>query len=609
MKIVLFCALMLLMGMGQPLRAQSLQPAEIQIGVQHFQKQEWEACLRVLEPFLTHPEWYSTAYAYSYACLLQGKAWEEAEKLAYRTGRRWKGSVHYEVDRGHAMRLRGRTEEAVRLFEGLVNQCSGEPNQVMILAGAFRVRAENELAEKTYQRGRVMAGNPAAFAMELADLAYGSGQKAAMIEHYLDYLRSQPEALETVQYSLQQKLEADEMDGLRTALIRRLRQVPDEWIWGELLVWYLVQQKDFAEAFPHARALDLRLREKGRRVLNLARVAIENEDWKACLPMLDYVGEQAAGTLMGLEAQTEKLRVCAQLLRAEPQSQRDSMTVLAQAYQALLGQPQPSANRLRIASGYAELLAFDLGRNEEAMDLLEQIIQQGGESQALGEVKLLLGDLYLLDEIYWEAALVYGQVERDFPNQPLGHQAKFRNARLSFFEHEFAWSLAQFDVLKGSTTTRMANDAMAWSINIHDHYDLDTSTLPLQGLALLDRLVFRREYERALAISDSLLDTLRGHALGDDLYMRRASLLERLGRYAEADTAYGSVLANFGDEVWADDACLRRGGLWETHLGDAQRARDLYEKLMLKYPDSAFVPEARKRIRKIRGDRSPEGSL
>lgn len=102
MKIVLFCALMLLMGMGQPLRAQSLQPAEIQIGVQHFQKQEWEACLRVLEPFLTHPEWYSTAYAYSYACLLQGKAWEEAEKLAYRTGRRWKGSVHYEeIGRAH----------------------------------------------------------------------------------------------------------------------------------------------------------------------------------------------------------------------------------------------------------------------------------------------------------------------------------------------------------------------------------------------------------------------------------------------------------------------------------------------------------------------------
>jgi tetratricopeptide (TPR) repeat protein len=154
----------------------------------------------------------------------------------------------------------------------------------------------------------------------------------------------------------------------------------------------------------------------------------------------------------------------------------------------------------------------------------------------------------------------------------------------------------------------MANDAMAWSINIHDHYDLDTSTLPLQGLALLDRLVFRREYERALAISDSLLDTLRGHTLGDDLYMRRASLLERLGRYVEADSAYGSVLANFGDEVWADDACLRRGGLWETHLGDSQRARDLYEKLMLKYPESAFVPEARKRIRKIRGDRSPDGS-
>lgn len=600
------CALF--MGLWVSAAAQSLQPAEIQIGVQHFQKQEWESCLRVLEPFLTNPEWYSTAYAYSYACLLQRKSWEEAEKLAYRTGRRWKGSVHFEVDRGHALRLRGKTEEANRLFEGLVNQCSGELNQIMVLAGAFRVRAENEWAEKAYRRGRILGGNPAAFAMELADLAYSSGQKEAMIDHYLDYLQAQPEALETIRYSLQQKLEADEMDGLRRALIRRLRLVPDEWVWGELLVWYLVQQKDFAQAFPHARALDLRLREKGRRVLNLARIAIENEDWKASLPMLDYVVEQAGGNLMGLEAQTEKCNVSAHLLRSEPRPQRDTLEALARAYKALLDQPQPSKNRMRVASGYAELLAFDLGRNEEAMDLLEQMVQQGGESQALGEIKLLLGDLYLLEEIYWEAALIYGQVERDFENQPLGHQAKFRNARLSFFEHEFAWSLAQFDVLKGSTTTRMANDAMAWSVNIHDHYDLDTSTLPLQGLALLDRILFRRAYDEALAINDSLLDTLGGHALGDDLLMRRAQILERLGRYNEADTAYGLVMDRFGEEVWADDACLRRGGLWEFHLGDVTKARDYYEKLMLKYPDSAFVPEARRRIRKIRGDQSPEGS-
>ncbi|MFM7497143.1 MAG: hypothetical protein ACKO17_03255, partial [Bacteroidota bacterium] len=66
--IAIACALVL--GLWVNAAAQSLQPAEIQIGVQHFQKQEWESCLRVLEPFLTNPEWYSTAYAYSYACLL-----------------------------------------------------------------------------------------------------------------------------------------------------------------------------------------------------------------------------------------------------------------------------------------------------------------------------------------------------------------------------------------------------------------------------------------------------------------------------------------------------------------------------------------------------------
>jgi hypothetical protein len=134
----------------------------------------------------------------------------------------------------------------------------------------------------------------------------------------------------------------------------------------------------------------------------------------------------------------EILRVKYRLIQAGNGGGRDSLESLATQYQTLLTAGLQSRLRLQASAGYAELLAFDLGRMEEAMDMLEQIIAQGGESQALAEIKLLLGDLYVLSEIFWEAALVYGQVERDFSNQPLGHQAKYRNARLSFFQYEFS---------------------------------------------------------------------------------------------------------------------------------------------------------------------------
>jgi len=109
-----------------------------------------------------------------------------------------------------------------------------------------------------------------------------------MVEHYLEHLEDQPQQLEAVQYALQQKLDADEMDEIRVAVLKRLRIKPDAAALNELLIWYLVQQKDFGGAFQQAKALDMRMNQQGQRVLTLARIAIENEDWKATLPMLDF---------------------------------------------------------------------------------------------------------------------------------------------------------------------------------------------------------------------------------------------------------------------------------------------------------------------------------
>ncbi|MBM3912342.1 MAG: tetratricopeptide repeat protein, partial [Sphingomonadales bacterium] len=448
--------------------------------------------------------------------------------------------------------------------------------------------------------------NPAAYALELADLAHQSGQRARMVEHYLEHLEDQPQQLEAVQYALQQKLDADEMDEIRVAVLKRLRIKPDAAALNELLIWYLVQQKDFGGAFQQAKALDMRMNQQGQRVLTLARIAIENEDWKATLPMLDFVVQQSRLPNLQNEARMEILRVKYRLIQAGNGGGRDSLESLATQYQTLLAAGLHSRLRLQASAGYAELLAFDLGRMEEAMDMLEQIIAQGGESQALAEIKLLLGDLYVLSEIFWEAALVYGQVERDFSNQPLGHQAKYRNARLSFFQYEFSWAKAQLDVLKASTTTRMANDAMELALTIHDNYDLDTSALPMQGLAMLEQARYRRQLDRAMVLVDSLLDTLLQHPLGDDLWLRKAAVLEQMGRYSEADTAYGSLLSAYADEVLADDALFRRGMLWELRLANKERAMDFYNQLMLKFPDSAYLPEARRKIRRLRGDQNPE---
>ena len=96
------------------------------------------------------------------------------------------------------------------------------------------------------------------------------------------------------------------------------------------------------------------------------------------------------------------------------------------------------------------------------------------------------------------AKLLYAQVEKAFKNDPLGHFAKFKNAKLSFYIGEFDWAKAQLDVLKAATSKLIANDALRFSVLISDNIDMDSSTVALEIYARADLLLYRNQQEVAL---------------------------------------------------------------------------------------------------------------
>ena len=102
----------------------------------------------------------------------------------------------------------------------------------------------------------------------------------------------------------------------------------------------------------------------------------------------------------------------------------------------------------------------------------------------------MLADLLVVQEEEWEAILLYSQVEKSFKENPIGHEAKFRRARISYFQGEFDWAQAQLDVLKASTSKLIANNAMDLSLLITDNTGLDTSKA-MQMYARAELLAFK----------------------------------------------------------------------------------------------------------------------
>ena len=56
----------------------------------------------------------------------------------------------------------------------------------------------------------------------------------------------------------------------------------------------------------------------------------------------------------------------------------------------------------------------------------------------------------------------------------------------------------------------------------------------------------------------------------------------------------------------ADDAIFALAEIYQKKLKDTEKAKSLYEKILLEFKGSIYSSEARKRFRKLRGDNLEE---
>ncbi|MBI9039042.1 MAG: tetratricopeptide repeat protein, partial [Bacteroidales bacterium] len=218
------------------------------------------------------------------------------------------------------------------------------------------------------------------------------------------------------------------------------------------------------------------------------------------------------------------------------------------------------------------------------------------------ECKIELADILLFQGEVWEATLLYSQVEKSYKNDPLGHLAKFRNAKLSYYIGEFGWAKVQLDVLKAATSKLIANDAMELSLLISDNLDADSSTFALELYSKADLYLFQNKNDLALITLDSIPKLSLWHPLFDEVLLKKAEIKIEMGAFEEADSLLVRLIDNYPDDILGDNALFLRAELYEKLFDDEEVAMELYRELLTKYPGSLFTVEARKKYRQLRGD-------
>jgi tetratricopeptide (TPR) repeat protein len=330
---------------------------------------------------------------------------------------------------------------------------------------------------------------------------------------------------------------------------------------------------------------------------------VANKAWEPAKRCYQYLIDKSDSPYSESSA-IEILSVEYELIVEKPQATKEELLVVEQKLDAASNKYKGSFMQTFVVKNLATLKAYYLNKPQEAIELLETVIQNPSLKPIdKADYKILQADIYLLVGEIWEASLLYSQVEKDFKYEPIGHEAKFKNAKLSFYAGDFQWSKTQCDVLKGATTKLIANDALDLSLIITDAIGVDTNDVPLKLFSSAELMILQHRYADAVQRLDSINMLFNNNTLGDDIYYKKAGIYEKLGNYAEQEKMYKNILEFYPTELYGDDAQFKLAELYDKRLKDAEKAKEAYESVIVKYPGSIYVVEARKRFRELRGDK------
>jgi tetratricopeptide (TPR) repeat protein len=443
--------------------------------------------------------------------------------------------------------------------------------------------------------------------LELAKLYSKQNDLPGMIDEYCELISTQGyNYLEQIQQSLQDIVTGDaggeKTNFIKDRFIKEIQKNPDNLIFSDLLIWIYIQRKDFDSAFIQSRSIDRRLNENGRRVLDLARIAVSNEQYETAKKAYQYIIDKGPGELYFQARKELSVALYRRLVNAVSYTTGELSELkglLKKTHDELGGGEQAAPVAIRLA----HLLAFYLDSTDIALGLLDPYMNNGALPQRmLNEVKIEAADILLLKGEIWEATLYYSQVEKAMKNDTLGQEAKFRNAKLAYYKGEFEWAKAQLDILKAATSKLISNDALELSLLIADNTVYDTTGEALRMFSRADLWMYQNKTGKALETLDSLSNGLPGTTLADDILYRKARIAVSQGRYQDAVSSLDQLLSSYRSDILADNALFMMAGLYEKQLNNQAKAMELYKELMTDFPGSLFVVEARKRFRTLRGD-------
>lgn len=577
---------------------------DLKLAQQYMSNGEYEKAKDIYENLYTSNA-STTNYKNLSNCYNMLADYKSVEKLISKHMKKNPDNLTLYVDLGVCYKKQDNTTKENEAYTTAISKISDNKNQVVQLANAFLGADENEFALLTYKKGRELVDSYS-FLAELGNMYFRMGEKKSAMQTYLDYITEPDATIQTAYNGFQRMLDTEEDHALLQELVYERIQKKDDPIYSELLIWDFTQLKDYGGAFIQAKALDKRFKENGKRIYDLGEIAKNEKDYDAAIQCFQYIVDTKTNESPYYYSAKSAVLTCRRLKIEETNyfTQND-IHELKTFYLNFIEEYGRKDNKAAdVLREYARLEALYSHRVDSAIKILEQVTEWPLiTSQYRSQVKLDLGDYYLMSGDVWEATLLYSQVDKAMKDEPLGEEARFKNAKLAYYRGDFSLAQGQMEVLKAATSELVANDALDLSVFITDNLGLDSVLEPMNLFATADLQVFQNDIPQAIETLQLLSKKYPAHKLTDDIYFMRYKIDLKQNEIDSAIAHLEYIRQNYAYDLLADDAIFKLGEIYQFFKKDLENAKLCYEQIVLNYNSSLYVNEARKRFRELRGDK------
>lgn len=573
----------------------------------YYTNGEFDKALPYFEKIITKQ---STKFDYFrfVECLEKTGNTKEAEKILKKLLANSATDYDYSIALSDLYDRAGQVDKSQKVIVDLIKGVAKSGYQTIELVNALIRKGKVEWALKTLQAARKELKNQYPLYLQFAEVYSLLGKTDEMVDELMEVLDNYPGSAAEIQTTLSKHIDFQEdatgaYNKLKGKLLTRIQKKPNDLVYADMLIWLFVQKKEFKSALVQAQALDKRENGGGKRLMELAETCVQNTDFPVARQAYNIVIDLGQITPYYFPAYSALLNVRYREITQLKNTQAPEIAQAISEYRSAIQIIGWNRNAVAIAKELAIIQAYYGNDAKSASQLLDSCLALPGLNDiGRAEIKMALADVLVLQDDIWQASLYYMQIDKDFKFEPIGAEAKFKNARIFYYDGDFKFAQSQLDILKESTSKLIANDAMKLSILITDNLGLDSNYTAMNLFAQADLLLEQHQFERAFKQYDSLVKAFPDHGLNDEILYRKAQAMNYQGNWQAAESLLLTIYTSYGQDILADDAVFQLAELYENQCNNKEKAAEYYKKILMEFKGSLLTIEARKRFRILRGD-------